>query len=1030
MARYMGGPRGQSKPATSGSIASHNSGGGKSTGSDDHQKQATTKRDKTVIPDSDDLASASQGDQGNLANQRQVDSDLQMEDGRDEVGGGSGQGTGMATDSVYDGDESNPIASIEGSSALAQSGAEIKEESSAPGMRPSKRPRAVSIGIHYHPRSGTGRPILQPLPLPIAYGWMARGAEEHLEDLHLSGIPFCDNKVKSKRTIEVLGDYTWIKVTPSQEESYEKYPAVYVPGNTRTWIGLKLGKTLDKADVRSAATPAVRDEHVNRQPRYPYEPTFRALAMTQEDNSFKEIDIVTDVDTLTKLLAFIMGPSSARPVKEHFRLDLASVRNTLFILPAYKPGSSQAGPDPKKARRDPKYAVPEWCADVLGHMGTRAPRLPYSGGHYRVVRYRFGCVVLAVRVKVDFVYEHRKDAKRANTDPLRDVQPEFLPRQDSDVAQAWKTTVREQGIGTMPADAGIASVRYLWQDKMPKLKELFPQLWFSRTPFVIDAQVSYPDFKIKKAALINSRNFYTSFERGHQASLRRLAGLLKYLQRRTRELEGNITLIADPAQVCFVLLKPVVKRPALPEDLAMKFWGPDAEKEAREKAAREKAAREGQEASAAMGRDSTPEEEQSDLSDLSDTPSLPPGSDIANVGVSQPGNSQLSVEEVTSSRIAGGRPTRAQRQRAAGIDPVKMVADWNKSVTKPVRRSGRRRSVRKYLDGAGYETDDDDDDEEEMEEDMWEQDQSDHFDDNMSHAEDGIMVGESAHEPGFEGANAVLNQLLVRMNAPNEQQDAGDEHVEDDAGRSSSRLGPQREAASQDPAAPEITSVLRIQDVEVLRGGHSLLMVDDRNMVRRTRSSDDDDDEDHRYPLGAPIPGLAETIRRNLDANVTHNLDQLSAPRDPEARRPAGTGLDGAFLPSAPTPLGPSDFGEEGGVIDRRVINRNQSEAQSADGNKVPTRPHHQRMRRRTPPWERRPRLWDRPPQRYVEVIEIEDDSSSSGNEGDVDDDDDDGEEGTIIEIAGDDSDQSDAIADGASSQESRFQSPGSDSDE
>lgn len=95
---------------------------------------------------------------------------------------------------------------------------------------PPKKQRSLSIPIHYKSRFTTGMPIFEPQPLPIAYGWMVKGTAEHIEDLHLSGIPFCNREVHSKMKIEVLGEYTWIEVTPSQQESYERFPAIYVPG--------------------------------------------------------------------------------------------------------------------------------------------------------------------------------------------------------------------------------------------------------------------------------------------------------------------------------------------------------------------------------------------------------------------------------------------------------------------------------------------------------------------------------------------------------------------------------------------------------------------------------------------------------------------------------------------------------------------------------------------------------------------------------------------------------------------------------
>lgn len=632
-------------------------------------------------------------------------------------------------------------------------------------------------------------------------------------------------------------------------------------GNARTWRPIQIDTSLDQAEIRSITAQTIRDDNLHRQPRYPYEPALRALESADKVTNFNEIDIVTDAETLRQLLSFIMGTSAARQVKESFRLELTSVRNTLFIHPSHKPGSSQAGPPPKRTRHDPSISVPDWAAPVLSHIGTRAAKLPYSGGHYRLVRYRLGSVVLAVRVKVDFVYEHRKDAKRAATDPLRDVQPEFMPRQEGDVAQVWKTTVKRQGMGTRPAGAGVASVRYVWQDPKARMRALLPLLWFSRSPFVVDCQVSYPDLRVKDVSLVNSRQWYPSYERGYQNSLRRLAGLLKHLQERTREMDGNIVLIADPVQVCFVLLKPVINMPALPEDLVLGFWGPDTEKEERERRLAE------------MERDSTPEQEHSDLTDLSDTPSLPSGSDIANVGPSQPDKSQADGE-ASATQVASRSPTRAERQLAQGIDPVKMVTDWTKSVDSPMQQSVEG-------GGTGYESGD------EM---SGPPDADASFDGNRSSSEGSVMVGESAQEYGYGGADTVLNELALQMNAPGVMQEGGD----------------------------DLTSVLQVGNVEILQGPHSLLMAD-RNLTQGMHASDDDDD----WP-----PPMPPTGPNRYNTNGAQDLGQRSGS---QARTQyGGDSVDASassyVVTTAPTPLGPSDFDSEGNVIASRFRDTNNTE--------------------------------------------------------------------------------------------------------
>lgn len=445
-----------------------------------------------------------------------------------------------------------------------------------------------------------------------------------------------------------------------------------------------------------------------------------------------------------------------------------------------------------------------------------------------------------------------------------------MPRQEGDVAQVWKTTVKRQGLGTRPAGAGVASVRYVWQDPKVRMRALLPLLWFSRSPFVVDCQVSYPDLRVKDVSLVNSRQWYPSYERGYQNSLRRLAGLLKHLQERTREMDGSIVLIADPVQVCFVLLKPVINMPALPEDLVLKFWGPDTEKEERERRMAE------------MERDSTPEQEQSDLTDLSDTPSLPSGSDMANIGLSQPDKSQADGEASTT-QIGSRSPTRAERQLAQGIDPVKMVTDWKKNVDSPMQQSVQE-------SGTGYESGD---------ELSGPPDADASFDGNRSSSQGSVMVGESAQEAGgFAGADNVLNDLALQMNAPGVIQERDE----------------------------DLTSVLRMGNVEVLQGPHSMLMAD-RNLTQGMHPDDDD---------GSWPPPMPPTGPNRYNINGAQDLSHGSGSQDANARLQNGDNSALAspssyVMTTAPTPLGPSDFDSEGNVIARRFRDMGDSEAGSDD---------------------------------------------------------------------------------------------------
>lgn len=176
------------------------------------------------------LTTLLQDDQDDVLQHGQVDLDSQIEDDEEIVEGKDGNGIGYHddydSDSIMSSVRYAPVYPVYRSDGITEGTVGEKEPT-------PKRQRSLSIPIHYKSRFTTGMPIFEPQPLPIAYGWMVKGTAEHIEDLHLSGIPFCNREVHSKMKIEVLGEYTWIEVTPSQQESYERFPAIYVPGKYR-----------------------------------------------------------------------------------------------------------------------------------------------------------------------------------------------------------------------------------------------------------------------------------------------------------------------------------------------------------------------------------------------------------------------------------------------------------------------------------------------------------------------------------------------------------------------------------------------------------------------------------------------------------------------------------------------------------------------------------------------------------------------------------------------------------------------------
>lgn len=364
-------------------------------------------------------------------------------------------------------------------------------------------------------------------------------------------------------------------------------------GNAYSW------KTIQpQSNLHEGRQPVVMgDEHHARQPSFPYEPTLRALLALQNEHetpvNMRTVEIFTDAEVLAQLFTLISDPARTRP----FRLELSTVRNTLFIEKGRHHGeghTEKGGPI--------KRAMPVWTTNALRRVGFEEPRLPFSGGHYRVVRYRMGNLVCAVRGKIDFVYENRKTPSQATFDPLRGVHPTAIVEnittpldreengngnttaQDDDqkehVIQTWRTAVKHLGMGTKPDRTGKLSLRFAWESDAACLTRLMrtelPLLWFARTTYLVDALVTQNLTVVEsKLRAVRGTSYHRAWERAHQTDLRLLAAILHKMKRVTRGVGGTCILVCDPVQRCFMVMKPVVKKWPIPEEVAVQLWGPE-----------------------------------------------------------------------------------------------------------------------------------------------------------------------------------------------------------------------------------------------------------------------------------------------------------------------------------------------------------------------------------------------------------------------------------------------------------------------
>lgn len=109
----------------------------------------------------------------------------------------------------------------------------MRRGSSPPPVRAARRSSSpTSIVLEVPAAYKMRRSQEEPNHLPITNSWLFRGIKSHVGDLHLPDIVSVGDEVAARSRIEVLCEYTWINITPSQESSGKRFPAIYVPGRS------------------------------------------------------------------------------------------------------------------------------------------------------------------------------------------------------------------------------------------------------------------------------------------------------------------------------------------------------------------------------------------------------------------------------------------------------------------------------------------------------------------------------------------------------------------------------------------------------------------------------------------------------------------------------------------------------------------------------------------------------------------------------------------------------------------------------
>lgn len=319
-----------------------------------------------------------------------------------------------------------------------------------------------------------------------------------------------------------------------------------------------------------------RDANTARMPVYPFEPMFQSMSVLNPGFRFDSVDFLINRNSLHQLLRFTGGS-----VKQHFRLELAMIHNTLIITPVWKSVSEKRLEQANHGRDFEDLFVQRPLRD--------------SGSYHRAIRYNLGplsCVVLseldaALPGSGELITAHDKQWKfhpnpisvppselscghQPNTE-AEEILFRSRDRTASKKPKFWhqpRSEVIPRGNGTLSKDAAE-----LYASAGTGFKKMH-QLWLGRIPFLVRGRCTGRSFT--KVDVVHFATSFAAYENKIQGRLRRLVSLLETLRKlATDATEQRCTVICDktvqPRELRVFVHHNTPPLP-LPADIRRHFW--------------------------------------------------------------------------------------------------------------------------------------------------------------------------------------------------------------------------------------------------------------------------------------------------------------------------------------------------------------------------------------------------------------------------------------------------------------------------
>ncbi|PKS13142.1 hypothetical protein jhhlp_000484 [Lomentospora prolificans] len=299
--------------------------------------------------------------------------------------------------------------------------------------------------------------------------------------------------------VRLLSSYNWI-------DAPKDSPTIVVPGIPGRWSPPARHRRLPKDSGMVYV-----NQNAARHPASPMEPLFRAVHISQPAFDFSSVDIVTDRNSLRKLLSFI-NPSSARNGLEAFTINIEVVQNTVIFTRDTKLTYEIIGKDEFRG---------------YGHQFEKAyttRNIIGSTGHNRIISYNFGGHKLVVRHDLSGYVPGK--TLTTNDDEVVELLDSLSlspkKRASTEAGPGSKLRVRREG-HLLPR-ASTLEIKTRAQHKSLPFNDIAAQLWMSQTPNLVRAYHRGGTFSNPEVEDVTAK--LNRWEKDNRSHLKRLAALI------------------------------------------------------------------------------------------------------------------------------------------------------------------------------------------------------------------------------------------------------------------------------------------------------------------------------------------------------------------------------------------------------------------------------------------------------------------------------------------------------------------------